>query len=250
MGSTAPTQPRRPLTITRWNGTNGFNGCHGEQGRSQESHGRSAGSAGVSMLQTPTRTGRLLSIGGAHTWQLSLLDLPQAMKSLQLCQLQASENGPDTTERAPLDARVWVPSVFRARPAIKMQECPLSLFRARTGRRRRRGPTRREEACAQRVYATNSLPRKSKKPSRGAPPACGPAAATRWTPGKGRGRRKRVPPAKTGSDEPRCTLASHNARSASGAAPSGTEPLEHTKDTIKQVRGPAPAQGTRAHSAG
>ena len=95
--------------------------------------------------------------------------------------LQASENGPDTTERAPLDARVWVPSVFRARPAIKMQECLLSLFRARTGRRRRRGSTRREEACAQRVYATNSLPRKSKKPSRGAPPACGPAAAARWT---------------------------------------------------------------------
>ena len=61
-----------------------------------------------------------------------------------------------------------VPSVFRARPAIKMQECLLSLFRARTGRRRRRGSTRREEACAQRVYATNSLPRKSKKPSRGA----------------------------------------------------------------------------------
>ena len=90
------------------------------------------------------------------------------MKSLQLCQLQASENGPDTTERAPLDARGWVPSVFRARPAIKMQECLLALFRARTGRRRRRGPTRREETCAQRVYATNSLPRKSKKPSRGA----------------------------------------------------------------------------------
>ena len=131
--------------------------------------------------------------------------LVPGMKSLQLCQLQASENGPDTTERAPLDARGWVPSVFRARPAIKMQECLLSLFRARTGRRRRRGSTRREVACAQRVYATNSLPRKSKKPSRGAPPACGPAAATQWTPGKGRGRRKRVPPAKTGSDEPRCT---------------------------------------------
>ena len=118
---------------------------------------------------------------------------------------RTSGNGPDTTERAPLDARGWVPSVFRARPAIKMQECLLSLFRARTGRRRRRGSTRREEACAQRVYATNSLPRKSKKPSRGAPPACGPAAATRWTPGEGRGRRKRAPPAKTGSDEPRCT---------------------------------------------
>ena len=55
------------------------------------------------------------------------------------------------------------------------------------------------------IYATNSLPRKSQKPSRGAPPACGPAAATRWTPGEGRGRRKRAPPAKTGSDEPRCT---------------------------------------------
>ena len=43
--------------------------------------------------------------------------LVPGMKSLQLCQLQASENGPDTTERAPLDARGWVPSVFRARPA-------------------------------------------------------------------------------------------------------------------------------------
>ena len=91
-----------------------FNGCPRVQGSPQESHGRSAGSAGASMLQTPTRTGRLLSIGGAHTWQLSLLDLSQAMKSLQLCQLQASENGPDTAERAPLDARGWVPSVFRA----------------------------------------------------------------------------------------------------------------------------------------
>ena len=29
----------------------------------------------------------------------------------------ASGNGPDTTERAPLDARGWVPSAFRARPA-------------------------------------------------------------------------------------------------------------------------------------
>ena len=83
--------------------------------------------------------------------------LVPGMKSLQLCQLQASENGPDTTERAPLDARVWVPSVFRARPAIKMQECLLSLFRARTGRRRQRGSTRREEACAQPVYATNAV---------------------------------------------------------------------------------------------
>ena len=36
---------------------------------------------------------------------------------------RTSGNGPDTTERAPLDARGWVPSVFRARPAIKMQEC-------------------------------------------------------------------------------------------------------------------------------
>ena len=30
---------------------------------------------------------------------------------------EASGNGPDTAERAPLDARGWVPSVFRARPA-------------------------------------------------------------------------------------------------------------------------------------
>ena len=42
---------------------------------------------------------------------------------------RTSGNGPDTTERAPLDARGWVPSVFRARPAIKMQECLSSLFR-------------------------------------------------------------------------------------------------------------------------
>ena len=37
--------------------------------------------------------------------------------------LQASENGPDTSERAPLDVRGWVPSVFRARPAIKNASC-------------------------------------------------------------------------------------------------------------------------------
>ena len=30
---------------------------------------------------------------------------------------RTSGNGPDTTERAPLDARGWVPFVFRARPA-------------------------------------------------------------------------------------------------------------------------------------
>jgi hypothetical protein len=30
---------------------------------------------------------------------------------------EASGNGPDTAERAPLDARGWVPSVLRARPA-------------------------------------------------------------------------------------------------------------------------------------
>ncbi|CAH0374306.1 unnamed protein product, partial [Pelagomonas calceolata] len=30
---------------------------------------------------------------------------------------RTSGNGPDTSERAPLDARGWVPSVFRARPA-------------------------------------------------------------------------------------------------------------------------------------
>ena len=113
------------MTITRWNGTNGFNGCHGEQGSRQESHGRSAGSAGASMLQTPTRTGRLLSIRGAHTWQLSLLDLSQAMKSLQLCQPQASENGPDTTERAPLDARVW--GAVRVPGSTRHQDARMSL---------------------------------------------------------------------------------------------------------------------------
>ena len=92
--------------------------------------------------------------------------------------------------------------------------------------RRQRCPQLRGKACARRVYAlTYSLHVKSKKPSRGAPPACGPAAATRWTPGEGRGRRKRAPPAKTGSDEPRCTKASHNARNASAAAPSGRELL-------------------------
>ena len=56
------------------------------------------------------------------------------LRSVGSCRSQADEarrhaggrtsgNGPDTTERAPLDARGWVPSVFRARPAIKMQEC-------------------------------------------------------------------------------------------------------------------------------
>ena len=192
------------MTITRRNGANGFNGCPGEQGSRQESHGRSAGSAGASMLQTPTRTGRLLSIRGAHTWQLSLLDLSQAMKSLQLCQPQASENGPDTTERAPLDARVWgavrVPGSTRHQDARKT----LALLRARTGRRRRRGPTRREEACAQRVYATNSSPRKSKKPSRG---AAGLWPGRRCSVDAGGGSRAEETRAagETGSDEPRCT---------------------------------------------
>ena len=37
---------------------------------------------------------------------------------------EASGNGPDTAERAPLDARGWVPSVFRARPAND-KECLL-----------------------------------------------------------------------------------------------------------------------------
>ena len=77
------------------------------------------------MLQTPTRTGRLLSIRGAHTWQLSLLDLSQAMKSLQLCQPQASENGPDTTERAPLDARVW--GAVRVPGSTRHQDARMSL---------------------------------------------------------------------------------------------------------------------------
>ena len=50
------------------------------------------------------------------------------LRSVGSCRSQADEarrhaggrtsgNGPDTTERAPLDARGWVPSVFRARPA-------------------------------------------------------------------------------------------------------------------------------------
>ena len=97
-----------------------------------------------------------------------------------------------------------VPSVFRARPAIKMQECLLSLFRARTGRRRRRGSTRREEACAQRVYATNSSPRKSKKPSRG---AAGLWPGRRCSVDAGGGSRAEETRAagETGSDEPRCT---------------------------------------------
>ena len=77
--------------------------------------------------------------------------------------------------------------------------------------------------------------RASRRNRAAAPPACNPAAATRWTPGEGRGRRKRAPPAKTGSDEPRCTWASHNARSASETAPSGTEPLEYTRNTTKLV---------------
>lgn len=50
---------------------------------------------------------------------------------------------------------------------------------------------------AQRHIPAHSLHAKLKKPSRKAPPAQGPVAATRWTPGEGRGRRKRAPPAKT-----------------------------------------------------
>ena len=54
-GSESSDPPRRPLTITRRNGTNGFNGCHGENGSPQGLHGRPVNSAGVSMLQPPTR---------------------------------------------------------------------------------------------------------------------------------------------------------------------------------------------------
>ncbi len=36
---------------------------------------------------------------------------------------RTSGNWPDTAERAPLDARGWVPSVFRARPAHRNVSC-------------------------------------------------------------------------------------------------------------------------------
>ena len=55
---------------------------------------------------------------------------------------------------------------------------------------------------AQRHIPAHSLHAKLKKPSRKAPPAQGPVAATRWTPGEGRGRRKRAPSAEKG---PKCT---------------------------------------------
>ena len=53
---------------------------------------------------------------------------------------EASGNGPDTAERAPLDARGWVPSVFRARPAHRNVSCsrlPLAfVFRSSPCRHR------------------------------------------------------------------------------------------------------------------
>ena len=60
------------------------------------------------------------------------------------------------------------------------------------------------EACAQRVYATNSSPRKSKKPSRG---AAGLWPGRRCSVDAGGGSRAAETRAagETGSDEPRCT---------------------------------------------
>ena len=49
---------------------------------------------------------------------------------------------------------------------------------------------------ARNQYTQQTRCRASRRNRAAAPPACNPAAATRWTPGEGRGRRKRAPPAK------------------------------------------------------
>jgi len=83
---------------------------------------------------------------------------------------EASGNGPDTSERAPLDARGWVPSVFRARPAKdkggravdddahnERWADPERVAENSMPEEARRG---RERACVRRVYVlTYSLPR-------------------------------------------------------------------------------------------
>ena len=73
----------------------------------------SAGAAKVTgaacrRLQRLLGRDRLRSVGSVRS---------QANEARRHAGGRTSGNGPDTTERAPLDARGWVPSVFRARPA-------------------------------------------------------------------------------------------------------------------------------------
>ena len=130
--------------------------------------------------------------------------LVPGMKSLQLCQLQASENGPDTTERAHSMSEYGCRPCSGLDPPSRCKNVSCLCFglglAAGAGevQRAARRPARSE-------YTQPLRCRASRRNRAAAPPACNPAAATRWTPGEGRGRRKRAPPAKTGSDEPRCT---------------------------------------------
>merc|ERR1719311_1318831 len=146
------------------------------------------------------------------------------MKSLQLCQPQASENGPDTTERAPLDARVWgavrVPGSTRHQDArmslvfVSGSDWPPAPARFNAPRGGLRAARIRNKLVAAQVEETE--PRS----------AAGLWPGRRDSVGAGGGSRA----AET---------------SASGAAPSGTEPLEYTRNATKRVRHPAHAQGTR-----
>ena len=58
---------------------------------------------------------RLRSVGSVRS---------QADEARRHAGSRTSGNGPDTAERAPLDARGWVPSVFRARPAESGRAMP------------------------------------------------------------------------------------------------------------------------------
>ena len=104
------------------------------------------------------------------------------------------------TTRCPSMGAVRVPGSTRhqdARMSLSLSGLGLAAGAGEVQRAARR-PARSE-------YMQPLRCRASRRNRAAAPPACNPAAATRWTPGEGRGRRKRAPPAKTGSDEPRCT---------------------------------------------
>ena len=92
---------------------------------------------------------------------------------------RTSGNGPDTTERAPLDARGWVPSVFRARPANRNVSIGMSPVRG----------------CPSLLYMFFAVPSPRGKGAKGKSRGEGRPAARRgsWGSPQGEGRAQRVP---------------------------------------------------------
>ena len=92
---------------------------------------------------------------------------------------RTSGNGPDTTERAPLDARGWVPSVFRARPANRNVSIGMSPVRG----------------CPSLLYMFFAVPSPRDKGAKGKSRGEGRPAARRggWGSPQGEGRAQRAP---------------------------------------------------------